>query len=241
MITQAVIASFIAGLSTIVGVQLVRRWPDWTRRNALAVLSFAVGVILAASFFELLPEAQALTASWPYWVLGAILALYLIEHIITIHGNREHYQPEFHSVGIVSVLGIGIHSLVDGIVIGVGFEVSLTLGLIASVAVIAHELAEGVFSYTLLIHDQVAESRATFYSWLVALATPVGTLLTVLVTRDVPASVLGVLLAIAAGSFIYVGGSDLVPETHRKQPKLANIALVLAGVAFVLLISKLTG
>ena len=226
------IYSFIAGLSTMLGVYLVWRFENWTKRNSVYLISFAVGVLLAVAFLNLLPEAINATGNWMYWVLGTIIILYLIEHTMIIHACREA-ECEVHSIGGMSVLGIGFHSLIDGVAIGIAFQVGYAFGLIASFAVIFHETAEGIFTYTLLIHDQVARKKALFYSWLVALATPIGAIATYFLTKGISAASLGILLSVAAGSFIYIGASDLVPATHKKQAFL-NVILVLAGVGFVL-------
>lgn len=231
------IYSFIAGLSTIIGIYLVRHYEEWTKRNSVYLISFAVGVLLATAFFELLPEAIGFIGNWPYWVLGTIIVLYLLEHAIIIHSCREP-ECEVHNISTISVLGIGFHSLIDGITISVAFIVSFALGLIAAFAVIFHEIAEGIFTYTLLIHDQVKETKAMLYSWLVALATPIGALAAYFFLKQASESLVGILLAIAAGSFIYIGASDLVPATHKKYSWL-NIVLFLAGVGFVVLIGIL--
>lgn len=232
------IYSFIAGLSTIFGVYLVRRFEIWTKKNSVYLISFAVGVLLATAFLNLLPEAISAETNWPFWVLGTIIVLYLLEHMMIIHSCREE-ECEVHNMGILSSLGIGFHSLIDGITIGIAFQFGQTIGIIASFAVIFHEAAEGIFTYTLLTHDNVSKTKALFYSWLVALATPVGAVATYFFTRGMSGISLGALLSIAAGSFIYIGSSDLVPATHKKQAFL-NVVLVLFGVGFVLAMGYLT-
>ncbi len=232
------IYSFIAGLSTIAGVYLVKYFGNWTKRNSVFLISFAVGVLLTTAFLELMPEAIGFSENWAFWVLGALIILYLLEHSIIIHSCREG-ECEAHSMGITSLLGIGFHSLIDGITIGIAFQVGYAVGLIASFAVIFHEIAEGIFTYTLLIHDNISKSKALIYSWMVALATPVGAIGAYFLTKGISESYLGILLAVAAGSFIYIGASDLVPATHKKQAIL-NVFLVLAGVGFVILMGYLT-
>ena len=237
ILLNIIIYSFIAGLSTIAGVYLVRYFENWTKKSSVYLISFAVGVLLATAFLELLPEAIVSSANWMFWVLGTLIVLYLLEHSIIIHSCREG-ECEAHNMGITSLLGIGFHSLVDGITIGIAFQVGYAVGLIASFAVIFHEVAEGIFTYTLLINDNISKSKSLFYSWLVALATPIGAVCAYFLTKGFSESSLGVLLAIAAGSFIYIGASDLVPATHKKQAVL-NVVLVLAGVGFVVLMGCL--
>lgn len=231
------IYSFIAGLSTIGGVYLVRYFKNWAKINSVYLISFAVGVLLATAFLNLLPEAISSETDWALWTLGTIIVLYLLEHMMIIHSCQEE-ECEVHNMGILSSLGIGFHSLIDGITIGIAFQFGQAIGIIASFAVIFHETAEGIFTYTLLTHDNVSKFKALFYSWLVALATPVGAIATYFFTRGMSGISLGALLSIAAGSFIYIGSSDLVPATHKKQAFL-NVVLVLLGVGFVILMGRL--
>lgn len=223
------------------GIYLARRFEDWTQRKVIFLISFAIGVLLSSAFLELLPEAAAQNYSWFYWTLAAIVLFYLLEHFITIHIHSEkdfcEGQANGHTLGTISFLGLGFHSLIDGVVIGVSFGVSFNLGFLASLAIILHETAEGIFTYTMLIRDKIFGQKALFLSYLVALATPLGAILTFLFLPKGSAGFLGALLAFAAGSFIYIGASDLVPETHKKHNRF-NIFLVLLGILFVFLIGK---
>jgi len=240
MLFSLIIFSSLAGLSTIFGVYLIRHFENFFKKNVTFLISFAIGILLATAFFHLLPESINLTPNgWFYWVLGAIILLYLIEHLTIIHFCQEE-ECEIHAMGAVSLLGIGIHSLIDGIIIGVGFKVSFIIGFLAASAVIFHETAEGIIIYTLLIEDKTTRNKALFYSWLVALATPLGAILTFLFIQNISAEILGWLIAFSAGSFIYIGASDLIPETHRKYNFL-NIFLVLLGIIFVFVIGKFLG
>lgn len=238
MLINVIIYSFLAGFSTVLGVYLVRRFENWVKKNIISLISFAIGVLLATAFFHLLPESINLNPDkWFYWTLGSIIFLYLMEHSIIIHSCREE-KYEVHSLGIVSLFGLGFHSLIDGIIIGASFGISFNLGLLASLAVIFHEVAEGTFTYTLLINDNVTRKKALFYSWMVALATPFGAILTFLFIKNISLEIIGLLLAIAAGSFIYIGTSDLIPETHRKY-SLLNMFLVILGIVFVYIVGQL--
>jgi len=240
MLVNLIIFSSLAGLSTILGVYLIRHFENFFKKNVTFLISFAIGILLATAFFHLLPESIDLTSKgWFYWVLGAIILLYLIEHLTIIHFCQEE-ECEIHAMGAVSLLGIGIHSLIDGIIIGVGFKVSFIIGFLAASAVIFHETAEGIIIYTLLIKDKTTRNKALFYSWLVALATPFGAILTFLFIQNTSQETLGWLIAFSAGSFIYIGASDLIPETHRKYNFL-NIFLVLLGIIFVFVIGKFLG
>lgn len=236
MLIEILFFSLVAGLAAMTGVYLVHYFSDWSRRNLVYLISLAVGVLLANAFFHLLPEAAILSPSWPYWALGAIMFFYLIEQALTIHACREE-ECEVHALGQVGLLGLGFHSLVDGLTIGVAFQVSAGVGALAALAVILHKISEGSCLYTMLLGGNFSPRRSLYLSGLVALATPLGATLAYFFASQLTGETLGRLLAAAAGGFIYIGASDLVPMTHKKHG-WPNVLLMVLGVFFVLVLSR---
>jgi len=233
--------SIIAGLSTIVGVYIVKTFQRWTKRYTTLIIALAAGIILGTAFFELIPESIELAGeTWPYWTVAGFALFFFLEQFMVMHACSNSEGDCDHAPSRTAVLGIGLHSLVDGLLIGLGFEVSLSVGIIATVAVIVHELPEGIFSYTLLSHGKLDEKKTMFYSWLVALATPIGTLITLLIIHHISQEIVGILLAITAGNFIYISATDLIPETHKKSAK-SSILLVITGIVLVLILRKILG
>jgi len=227
----------VATAAALIGVYGARFFDYKIRKYEIYLISLAAGLLLANAFLRLLPEAIKLTSFWPFCLLIAIVLFYLLEQAVIIHSCREEHC-ENHAMGLMSLAGLTFHSLVDGLAIGVSFEAGFGIGLVSSAAIIFHKIAEGGCTYSLLIYDDKLKNRALLFSWLVALATPVGALLAYGFLRQAPASSLGILLALAAGSFIYISASDLLPATHKKS-SWVNILWLLFGVAFVFLINRL--
>ncbi|MDD2753570.1 MAG: ZIP family metal transporter [Candidatus Portnoybacteria bacterium] len=230
------IYSFVAGLAAMGGVYLVYFFGARAKKSLVLFVSFAVGVLMANAFLHLLPEAAQTTALWPYGALGAIIFFYLIEQVIIIHACYEE-GCETHSLGHMGLFGIGFHSLIDGLTIGIAFQAGFNVGLLASLAIVFHKISEGSCLYVLLLGGRFSQSKALFFSWLVALATPLGAMLAYFFTAQLAGQTLGLLLAGAAGAFIYISASDLVPLTH-KEHNWKNGFMMLLGVGFILLISK---
>ena len=228
---QIAIYSILAGAATIAGIYLVLRKEDWARKNSIFLISFSAGVLLSVAVIHLLPEALDLSKNALLWFLGSFILFYIIEHSIILHSCREEDNCEVHSIDKVALLGIGFHSLLDGIVIGVGFEISFALGIMATLSVLLHELPEGISTISILLHSNYSKKKAIFYSWLVAVATPIGAIGSYFFIRGIGENVLGILLAIAAGSFFYVAASDLIPELHNKS-RFLNIVLIIIGILF---------
>lgn len=238
-LTGVLLFSLIVGMSTIGGVYLVKYFGDWTKRNSLYFISFAGGVLVATAFLELLPEAAEKTGAWTFAALGGVVALFVVEHFMAIHECQDE-KCDIHNIGTISALGIGIHSFADGVVIGTGFQASFSVGLLAALAVVVHELPEGAFTYGLLIANGQPERKSLFISWAVALATPVGTVLTYLALQGLGPGILGIMLAVSGGTFVYVGTADLLPQIHRR-PNFRALAIMLSGVVFVVILGYYFG
>ena len=212
---------------------------QWALKNTVLFLSFSAGVILAVVFTHILPEALDLYPQSLHITLFTIIAFYIFEHTIGIHTCREG-ESDVHSIGVLAFTGITLHSLVDGVVIGIGFEADLKIGLAATVAVLLHKLPVGISVTAIFLHSGFSRKKTVVRAWIVALATPVGALVSFFMVQSVDEGLLGLLLAFSAGSLIYVGASDLLPETHKSFKK-SNILLVLIGVGLVYFVSYLVG
>lgn len=186
--------------------------------------------MLSFSFTHLIPEAVELAPGAFLVVLFSFLVFYALEQTLSLHVCHEGEECQVRqTLTLVSWAGLLIHSLIDGIIIGVGFEVSLALGILSTLAVLLHELPEGVSSMAVMLYGGYPPKKAVLYSSLVALATPLGAVLSCLLLGGVNENLVGWLLAIGAGSFLYVAAADLIPEIHKKS-KALNIVLTLLGV-----------
>ncbi|MFX1508128.1 MAG: ZIP family metal transporter [Promethearchaeota archaeon] len=232
----------LAGLATLLGIYVIRRNQAWSLRNSHYVNSFAAGLIIALVFFHLMPEAVELSelAFYPALFIG-FFAFFLLENFVVIHSGSEiHYCLDegedgigvHHSsrIGVMAFSGLAFHSLIDGIIIGVGFEISTEIGFLAAIAVILHEMPEGVTSFAII--NEVMPNKAKILSIIVAIATPIGALFSLLFLGNLTESLIGILLALAAGTFIYVAASDLIPQTHEKN-NLQNLIAFIVGALFI--------
>ena len=232
--------SAVAGLSTILGIILVILNERVVLKYSHYANSFAAGLILGIAFFHLFPESLKLSPHALLFSLLGFLFFYLMENLMVIHSGSEiHFKegnnPQ-HAKGMVMFIGLFFHSLVDGIIIGVGFEIDPKVGLLTALGVISHELPEGVTTFALLI-GSIPRKTAVKLSIAVAFATPLGALISLIFLAGLSEAVVGLLLAMAGGSFLYVGASDLIPETHQEKG-LKNAGFLFLGVLVLYLISK---
>jgi len=235
--------SSLAGVATILGLILVILREEWVLKNSHHVNSFAAGLILGVTFFHLLPESLELSENALFFVFAGFLVFYLLENFMVLHSGSEiHFQEKHnpqHTKGMVMFSGLFFHSLIDGIIIGVGFELDSTVGLFTSLGVILHELPEGVTTFSLLV-STIKRKTAIIMSVAVALATPLGAVIALSFIGSLSQSTVGILLAMAGGSFLYVGAADLIPEAHEEKGIL-NAAFLFAGVITLYTLSKFMG
>ena len=231
----------LAGIATLLGIYLMRKKQEWAIKRSHYVNSFAAGLILAIAFFHLIPEAVELSEiAAPVIFLGFFL-FYMMENFLVIHSGSElHYHPNdpclSHTssvTGVMAFSGLVLHSLIDGIIIGVGFELSTELGLLAAFAVISHEVPEGITSFALI--NETMPEKASFLSAIVAIATPIGALFSLLFIQNLSDDIIGILLGLAAGTFIYVAASDLIPHTHGNQNFRTLISFLVGAILIILL------
>jgi ZIP family zinc transporter/zinc and cadmium transporter len=236
---QVLFAGSFAGAATLAGMSMVLAFEKWSRRYSAVLVSFSAGVLLGVGVLHLLPVALEMTTRAPFFILLAFILFYFFEHHLLIHAGHEeqhHVNLEIadchdgcclhpHPMGWVAFVGMGLHSLIDGVIIGTGFEVSQDLGLLAALGVIAHEVPEGIAMVAILLHYGWQRRRAIQLTAFVALATPGAAFLTFALVNNLSEPLLGDLLATAGGSFIYIAASDLIPESHRSRGLSATLAL----------------
>ncbi len=234
MVLLIAIAAFCA---TMLGGLLALRLRD----NLHLILGFSAGAVVAVAFFDLLPEAldlgghaHELSTVVSFTALGFLLYL-LLDRVLLLHSHTHEDGDEHHaqSRGHVRAGSLSIHSFLDGVGIGLAFQVSAAVGLFVAAAVLAHDFSDGINTVNVVVRHGGERKKAM--QWLVvdALAPVAGVLVTLLFS--VSEDSLGLLLALFAGFFLYIGASDLVPESYHQHPKFMTTLMTLlgAGVLFV--------
>jgi len=228
-----------AAVSTLAGGAMALRFRD--RLHYL--LGFTAGVLLGVVAFDLLPEIFELSRRHGFDPDAAMIALVVgfvlfhsLEKFVLVHPAQEgHYSHHHHpQAGMASALVLAAHSFMDGVAIGIGFQVSPAVGLTVAIAVIAHDFSDGLNTVSLMLRHRNSPRRAMAMLVVDALA-PVAGVLCALAFR-IPPFQLMLYLGFFAGFLLYIGVSDILPEAHsRAGPGVALrlIALTCCGAAFV--------
>lgn len=236
---MAILYSIIAASSAMLGTFLVVKFHKWSEKNSLLIINFAAGIMLAIAFTHLLPAGIETNPHALYYVLLGFLILFFLQFIMLFHPCHHSEDCEVHSsINISSVVGLSFHSLVDGLIISIGFAANTTLGLFTTLAVLLHKLPDGITISGILLHHGASKKKTVLLSLLTASFTPVGTILGILLFKNISTYALGALLSIAAGNFIFLAASDLIPETHKSKSRIAPLMLFI-GIATIFLIEHL--
>ena len=208
-------------------------------------MGFTAGVLLGVVAFDILPEIinELNTTGYnPTYAMIALVAGFLVFHIfeksiLIHHSHEDEYAVHKHpDVGVASALALAGHSFMDGVGIGLGFQVSSAVGILVAVAVIAHDFTDGMNTITLMLTNNNTEFKAKWFLFLDALTPILGVLSTFLF--HVSSHFLILYLGFFAGFLLYIGASDILPEAHSKHSSWKTIALTVFGVIFTFIVTR---
>lgn len=218
-----------------------------------SLVSYAIGALLGAVFLDILPEAIRLspnTTTVSATVLGGILLFFVLEKLVLWrHCHHDHCEVhEAHEVkhdhgrsGMMIMVGDTFHNFVDGIIIAAAFLTDIHLGIVTSLAIIAHEIPQEIGDFAILLHSGYSKLRAFQVNLISSFATVVGGVLGYF-TLQTMQSWTPVLLALAAASMIYVAVADLIPGLHKRtqlRDTIQQVVLIVLGVGTVVLMNIL--
>lgn len=223
-------ASGLACGLTAAGIFAISVRGRWARERAVYFQAFAAGVLITIALLHLVERSQAMNASAPGWILAGFFVLYLTSRFLHAH-LCPHGEEEGTVMGVVPLVAIGFHSLLDGVIYSVTFSAALFTGVLAAVGMILHEVPEGIISYVLLRRGGFSSRRSVLFAFLAAgLSTPLGAVASFPFVDRVGERSLGALLGLSAGALLFVGASHLLPEVERHRRK-STLAALAAGVA----------
>jgi ZIP family zinc transporter len=215
------------------------------------VLSFTAGVLLGVVSFDILPEIFELAQENGIDPIGAMVTLvtgfllfHSLEKFVLIHHAQEKSYSDHHhpQLGVLSSLALIGHSFMDGVAIGIAFQVSPAVGAIVAIAVIAHDFCDGLNTVSLMLVHNNTPRRSFVMLVLDSLAPVLGAVSTL--AYHVPAFVLVLYLGFFAGFLLYIGASDILPEAHskaRSTDAIGLISLTCLGAAFVFVVVRVAG
>jgi zinc and cadmium transporter len=239
------ISVLIVSLLSFVGFALLLLKPNRLQSLIMFLVSLSAGTMLGDAAIHLLPEAVEKNSDglnvW-LWFLAGILFFFVLEKVVHWHHchNPEECEHE-KTLGVMNLVGDGMHNFIDGVIIAGSFLISLPLGLATTIAVIAHEIPQEIGDLGVLLHAGYTRGRALMFNFLSALIAFLGAGLTLIIGTRVE-NFSDYILPFTAGSFIYIATADLIPEL-KKHPALIKtleqLIGILAGIGLMLVLKKL--
>ncbi|MES2216479.1 MAG: ZIP family metal transporter [Patescibacteria group bacterium] len=251
---MTILLAIVASIAAFLGGFIALRFRD----KLHIILGLSAGAVIGAALFDLIPESISLVSGlyapeqMTALTAGGFLLYLILDRIFSFHSHADESGLDEHGYdevgegrgdsghrGTLGAASFCLHSLIDGIAIGVAFQASATIGTVVSIAVIAHRFSDGVNTIGLILkHAETngvgKDSRAWAWLTAVAIAPIVGAASTFAVS--VSSQSLAILLAVFAGFFLYIGASDLIPEGHHSHSKILTTAMTILGVVVLYLI-----
>jgi zinc transporter ZupT len=203
------------------------------------VLGFSAGAVVAVAFFDLLPEALELGAgTFGVTRVFACAAAGFLVYLLFSQGQR--FRDQFttrqpgareaaHGRATLFAGSLSLHSFLDGIAIGLAFQASTAVGAVVAIAVLTHDFSDGINTMNVVLRNDSNRRRAL--RWLLADAIAPGLGIFSTLFFRVQGDALGIILALFSGFFLYIGASDLIPESHRAFPRALTTLMTLLGIA----------
>ena len=210
------------------------------------VLGFSAGAVVAVALADLIPEAIEIGGAYHspgtllLWTMLSFLLYLVLDRVKLLHGatvaNHDGHRSHAFALGAGS---FSAHSVLDGVAIGVAFQASAAVGAIVTIAVLTHDFSDGINTVNVVLKNGGSRRQAMRWLLVDAISPAAGVCSTLLFT--IPSNLLGTLLAVFGGFFLYIGASDLIPESHHAHPKLLTTAMTLVGATVICVAVLLAG
>ena len=229
-------------LLSFIGILGIGIKADKMKKIIIPLVSFAAGALLGDVFIHLLPEISedtGFTTQVSLNILLGIVISFIMEKVIAWrHCHTPLDKNHVHRFAYMNLIGDALHNLIDGLIIGSSYLVSIPVGIASTIAIILHEIPQEIGDFGVLIHGGFSRKKALLYNFLTALTAIIGTIAALLLSNIV-GNMTQFLIPFAAGTFIYIAGADLIPELHKDDSTKSGIIQTIAFVAGILVMTTL--
>lgn len=220
----------LVSVVSLVGASSLVVKEQWLKPMLIVLVAFAAGALLGDAFLHLLPEAVeadgelGLTTSFA--VLAGVSAFFVLEKGLHWHHAHMGHEETMHPIAVTNLVGDGLHNFLDGAIIAASFVVSPQLGVATTVAVALHEIPQELGDFGILVHAGLSPRRALTLNFASGLAAIAGAVVTLAFTPV--ETIEHAMVPFAAGAFIYIASTDLMPEIHKEPEPLKSVIQLLA-------------
>lgn len=239
---EVILLSALTFISTLLGGLFAVRF-----KNKLHyIMAFAAGVLLGVVAFDIFPEIIEQSKIYNFnsvEIMIALVAGFLIFHILEKSILIQHCHDEecfthhkHPDIGVASALALAGHSFMDGIGIGLGFQISPAIGILVAIAVISHDFTDGMNTVSLMLNHKNTDKKSKTFLLLDAITPVLGAASTLFF--KVSPHFLVIYLGFFAGFLLYMGASDILPEAHSKQSSYKLMGLTILGTLFIFIVTR---
>ena len=230
---------FIVSLMSFVGVLTLSIKTERLKKILLYLVSFSAGALFGDAFIHLLPEIVeksgfGLNISL-YLMLGIGISFIIEKFIHWRHCHLPNTKDHIHPFAMMNLFGDSVHNFIDGLIIGASYLANIPIGIATTLAVIFHELPQEIGDFGVLLHGGFSRAKALLFNFITALTAVFGAVVSLLISSYVE-NITTFLIPFAAGTFIYIAGSDLIPELHKEvkvEKSFMQLIAIGLGVLFM--------
>ncbi|MEX0932821.1 MAG: ZIP family metal transporter [Candidatus Pacearchaeota archaeon] len=229
------VSVFIVSLISLVGVFTLSIKPEILSKSLIYLVSIAAGTLFGGALIHLLPELieeHGFELNLSFLILGGIVLFFFLEKIIHWHHHHSILKEDaiIHPFSIMILIGDALHNFLDGLIIAATYLISIPAGIATTFAVALHEIPQEISDFGVLIHGGFSRSKALLFNFLSALTAVFGAVVALTLSGYVE-NISYILTAIAIGGFIYIAGSDLIPELNKHTKIKTSILQIIAFIA----------
>ncbi|MFH1968123.1 MAG: ZIP family metal transporter [bacterium] len=228
-----ILSTFLVSLVSFVGVFTLSLSKEVLNKILFYLVSLAVGGLMGGAFLHLLPQAIEQTGAtnvFLYTLVGFFLFL-VIEKVIHWRHCHESDCP-VHTFAYMNLIGDGVHNFIDGLIVAAAFIAGTGLGVASTVAIFLHEVPQEIGDFGVLVYGGISRKKALFYNFATAVTAVFGGIVGYyLLSFTETASAF--LIPVAAGGFLYIAASDLIPEIRKEnnvKKSILNFVIILLGI-----------
>ncbi|MBT3676209.1 MAG: ZIP family metal transporter [Candidatus Marinimicrobia bacterium] len=237
VLTYTILSVLLVSLVSLVGLVTLSISRKLLDRIMTYLVSFATGSLFGGALIHLLPEAFA-SASNPLhvslWTIGGLATFFVMEKFFRWrHCHHPTTNEHVHPIVPMNIFGDAMHNFIDGVLIAISYSASIPLGVATTVAVLFHEIPQEISDYSILINGGLSVKKALMVNLMSASLAMVGALFALQMGKSITGFT-DALVPITAGGFLYIAGSDLIPELHHNtdaKKSFIQLLMLVAGVA----------
>lgn len=245
MFIHILIASFVGSILSLIGGVLLLTKEKFAKKISLYLVSLAAGSLIGAAFLDLIPEsleAGGDAHSIFLFVIAGIILMFLFEKFLKLYHCHDKESCNYHTFSNSILVGDVIHNFIDGAIIAISFSLGTEVGIATAIAIFFHEIPQEIGDFGVLLHAGWKRSKIILFNIFTAFATFVGAILGYLILPII-SSAIPFIISFAAGTFLYIAISDLMPEVrHSSKPKeFAHVAVIILGILIIFLSKMIFG